>query len=74
MLGNIFGGKTWYKSMTAWGVLFLTVAWTIIPEMANLGLITVEGAGTLTKWLTVISGPLNILGIRRAAQAPNVGE
>ena len=72
MLNSILGDKPWFKSMTAWGVLILTAAWTVVPLMGEMGLVTIEVSASMTKWLTVISTPLNLIGIRRAATAKNV--
>ena len=72
MLEEIFGNKPWYNSMTAWATLILTVAYTVIPAIGELGIVSPEIAETLTGWLTKISVPLGILGIRRAATAKNI--
>jgi len=69
MFDQFFGGKAWFKSMTAWGILLFTLAQTAIPQMAELGLVTVDVAATLTHWLTVVSVPLGALGIRRKLPA-----
>ncbi len=72
MLNEIFGGKSWYKSMTAWATVFLTVAYTLIPALGELGITSPEQTLAFTGWLTKASVPLAILGIRRAAQAKNI--
>ena len=66
MLKKVFGDKSWYKSMTAWGVLGLTVAWTVVPAMGEMGVISPELTTTLTGMLTKISSLLGVLGIRKA--------
>jgi len=71
MFNEIFGGKPWYNSMTAWATLFLTVAYTLVPAISELGIVSPEVGATLTGWLTKISIPLGMLGIRRAATAKN---
>ena len=72
MLKEIFGGKSWYQSLTGWGVLGLTVAWTVIPAIGEMGVISSETTTMLTGILTKISSLLGVLGIRKAAQAKNV--
>ncbi len=72
MLSQIFGGKPWFKSMTAWGALGLAVAWTLVPGLGEVGLVDTETASTMTGWLTKVSVILEFLGLRKAATTPNV--
>ncbi len=72
MLKSIFGNKSWYKSMTAWGTIGLTTAFTIVPAIAESGIVTSETGATITEWLAKISVILGILGIRKAATTKNV--
>ena len=71
-ISNIFGGKVWYKSLTAWGVLIWTIAQTAVPAAANVGIISADAAATLTDWMNAIAVPLGALGIRKAAITPDV--
>lgn len=66
MLKEIFGGKSWFKSMTAWGALGLAVAWTVVPGLGEIGVLSPEATATTTGILTKISALLGVLGIRRA--------
>ena len=72
MLDQLFGGKPWFKSLTAWGSLIFILAWTAIPALGELGLTSPEVTATLTKWLTVASVPLSAIGIRRATNTVEV--
>ncbi len=65
MLEQLFGGKAWFKSMTTWGGLLLTLAWTLVPEAGALGIIEPETASTLTAWMTKAGSLLGLFGIRR---------
>lgn len=65
MLDQLFGGKVWFKSMTAWGTFVFILAWTAVPALGELGLVTTDVAATLTKWMTVAAVPLGTIGIRR---------
>jgi len=69
MLDDLFGGKPWFKSLTAWGTLIFILAWTAVPAMGEIGLISAEAAAMLTKWMTVAAGPLGVIGIRRKLPA-----
>jgi len=72
MLAKIFGGKSWFKSMTAWGALGLAVAWTVVPGLAEIGVISAETATTLTGMLTKVSSLSAMLGLRKAATTANM--
>ncbi len=69
MLDQLFGGKPWFKSMTGWGALLLTLAWTGVPMAGELGIITPETTTMLTGWMTKAGGLLGMLGIRRRLPA-----
>ncbi len=73
MLKQIFGGKSWYQSLTGWGLLGLAVAWTIVPALGEMDIITSETTTMLTGALTKIGSFLGVLGIRKAATSKNVG-
>ena len=72
MLDQIFGGKPWFKSMTGWGALVLTMAWTLVPGLAEMGVISPETTATLTGMMTKAGSVLGMLGIRKAATTANV--
>jgi len=65
MFDDLFGGKAWFKSMVGWAALLFLVAETVVPGIAQLGVIDPELAGTLTGWLEKLSALLAGLGIRR---------
>lgn len=69
MFDQLFGGKSWYKSMTGWAALLLTVAWTLVPGLAEVGALSPEVTTTITDWMTKLSVPLGMLGIRRKLPA-----
>ena len=71
MLDQLFGGKPWFKSMTGWGALGLTMAWTLIPGLAEMGVISAETASTLSGMMTKAGSLLGMLGIRKAATTAN---
>ncbi len=71
MLSKIFGGKSWYQSLTGWGVLGLTVAWTVVPALGEMGIISPELTTSLTGMLTKAGSLLGMLGIRKAATTAN---
>lgn len=72
MLSKIFGGKSWYKSMTGWGTLILALAWTLIPGLGELGVLDAGTVDMITGMMTKSGTLLGVLGIRKAASAPNV--
>jgi len=72
MLGNIFGGKAWFKSLTGWGGLILALAWTLVPGLGELGALSPEMVDTLTGMMTKAGSLLGMLGIRKAATTANI--
>ena len=72
MLKNIFGGKSWYKSMTGWAALIFFSAEKIVPEIGSSGLLDAGTVASITGWMTTISVILGALGIRKAATSKNV--
>lgn len=61
---NIFGGKPWYESLTAWGLVLLVAAESALQS----GLIPSEAA----TWVTYAGSIAVALGIRKAATSRNV--
>ncbi len=69
MLSNIFGDKSWYKSLTAWGLVVmagLTSALTVLCA-DGVSLIGVELCETLTSVFLTVGGVMTALGLRKAA-------
>ncbi len=68
MLFNIFG-KNWYQSFTAWGVVLFSAA----KGAEQTGLLPPGVADSLLDFGQAIGAMLIALGIRKAANSPNVG-
>lgn len=65
-----FSGKSWYKSLTAWGLVVFTAGDALVGEACALGLIGDETCATLEGWIVKVSGVLVGLGLRRAIAPP----
>ena len=65
-LGTLFGGKPWYRSMTAWAQVVLLAAETIVPALAALELADPEQMAALTSCMEKLWAVMTALGIRRA--------
>lgn len=65
MFKNMFGGKSWYKSVTAWGLILGGA----VVSAFQAGLIPEKYAivGGVASWIVAQ------LGQRKAATAPNSG-
>ena len=74
-LGALVGDKPVWKSMTAWGLaLFAAVPPALDVLCAEgTGVLSTETCAMLTTWAQNVGGVLTVLGLRRAATAPNVG-
>lgn len=72
MFEKLFGGKPWYRSWTAWGLVVIAVAQTFVAQTCDLGLLSVTACAAATKYITLIGSGLATLGIRKAATAKNV--
>lgn len=59
ILANLFGDKSWYESLTAWGALVFSIG----LAYAGLDLPGSETVSSVTNWLGPVLGGL---GIRRA--------
>ena len=74
-LKNIFGGKNPLQSITAWGVALiaggqsLEASGVLPPGFSATGQ---EVTNNIVAFMTSLGGLLSILGIRKAASAPNV--
>jgi len=72
-ISAIFGGKSWYKSLTAWGV----VLWAGLAPMLSAAcgdeasLLPATTCATLSTVATWAGSILTVLGVRKAATAPN---
>ena len=66
---NIFGGKPWFKSLTAWGLIIIGVSEVFIAQACNpeVALLSEGVCGVLVKGMDMIGGLLVALGLRRAA-------
>ncbi len=65
MFRQMFGKKSWYHSLTAWGVVILVAAEAAVAA----GLLPPEAA----RYVQILGGVAATLGIRKAASAPNTG-
>ncbi len=63
---TFFGGKPWYKSVTAWAQVALAVAETVPPALAAAGLADRELMSLLTAWVERAWAVATAIGIRRA--------
>ena len=69
MFTNMFGGKPWFESLTAWGLVLIAVA-----KVAEKAGVLPEGTESALVGLGESLGPLLVvLGIRKASTAPDVG-
>ncbi|MHC4224573.1 MAG: hypothetical protein ACYSUN_11330 [Planctomycetota bacterium] len=67
MLDKIFGGKPWFKSMTAWGIVIATVGTVALKTVATSGLVQPETAATLMTVVQWIGAATTALGLRKAS-------
>jgi hypothetical protein len=72
-LSKLFGGKSWYKSITAWGVILWAMAAPGIETACdpNIALLSVSTCNMLSAILAKVGAALTVIGIRRASTAPN---
>jgi len=68
---KIFEGKPWYRSMTAWAVVILAGAETVVPLAGEMGLADPEQMAALTSYMQKLAAAMGALGIRRAATRTN---
>lgn len=67
MSSSIFGGKPWYESLTAWGVILISV----LEGVEAAGLVPPGLGESVIALGQSLGGVLAVLGIRKAATAPN---
>lgn len=72
---NIFGGKPWFQSLTAWGLIVIGVSEVFVAQACSseVALLSAGVCGVLVKGLDMIGGLLVTLGIRKASTAQNTG-
>lgn len=71
MFKDLFGGKPWFKSVTAWGLVIFAAGSAAATGACEVGLLSssvCETAMTVVQWT---GGILVTLGLRKAATAPN---
>jgi len=69
---NVFAGKVWFKSLTAWGLVLFAVTMAGVEAATGAGLIDQALGDKIIGYGAVINGYLVTLGIRKAASAPSV--
>lgn len=72
MFKDLFGGKPWFQSVTAWGLVIAAVGTATLTAVATSGLVAPETAETLMTAVQWIGGVVAALGIRKAATSANV--
>ena len=73
MFNNIFGGKSWYQSLTGWGVAIFAGGSALATAVCAAELISPELCATILKGVQFVGVILGGLGIRKASTAPNTG-
>ena len=64
---NLFGGKPWTQSLTAWGLVIFLAGEAALDQACGAGLIGDSACGVMSTWVQNIGVALTALGIRRAA-------
>ena len=72
-ISAIFGDKPWFKSMTAWGLIIFFGGTAMLEQACSEGLIAAGVCAFALKATQTVGSIVGVLGLRRAAQAPNVG-
>ena len=67
IFSNIWGGKSPWKSLTTWGLIFYVGVTGLLDEACVQGAISFENCQMWTTWSTNIGVVLGALGLRRAA-------
>ena len=70
LLGSLFGEKSWYQSLTAWGLVVYVGVAGILDEACAQGVLSAATCATLIVWVHNAGIVLAALGIRRAANTP----
>jgi hypothetical protein len=68
-----FGGKPWFQSLTAWGLVVFFGLTAALDQACSAGVFGEGLCMTLTGWSESLGAVLTVLGLRRAATAPNSG-
>ncbi len=71
-LSAIVGDKPLLKSLTVWGVILYFGVVGVIDQACQQGLMADATCGRLSSIFTTVGGILTVLGLRRAATAPNI--
>lgn len=71
MLENLFGGKPWFKSVTAWGIVIFAAGSAAATGACEVGLLSTSACATVMSIVKWTGGILVTLGLRKAATAPN---
>ena len=65
-INNIFGGKSWYNSFTAWGLILFTAGDAAVGAVCNeSSILPVAFCATATAVVKGLGGILTVLGLRR---------
>lgn len=67
MLNQIFGGKPWFKSLTAWGIVIAAVGTVALKSVAASGLVDGDTAAQLLLYVQYIAAATTALGLRKAS-------
>lgn len=70
-LSAALGGKSWYKSLTVWGLIIFAGATAGAQEACELGAFSGGVCDNIERWGATLGTVMTGLGIRRAATAPN---
>jgi len=72
-LSTLVGGKPIWKSITMWGIAIWTGGAAVLDQACGGGLLSESLCMTLTGWVETVGAVLTVVGLRRAATAPNSG-
>ena len=64
-LNALFGGKQWFRSMTAWGLAIFAIGSQAVTALGTNGIITPELTAFLAGHVDTFGVVLGMLGIRR---------
>jgi len=71
---NLFGKKSWYQSLTAWGLVILGISNAAVAQACAPGiqLVDADTCSIIVKGLNMVGTAFTVLGLRKAAQETNV--
>ena len=72
-INRFFGGKPWYQSVTAWGLVIFSLGSSVVSQVCDAGLMDYETCVAWKGYVTTIGAVITGLGLRRAGTAPNIG-